>query len=499
MPRALRITLVFPGGIYSGSQLGAPEDLPAPSRIFEAFVAAAAGGPYANRKERVLVADESDREAVRWLEETEPIGIVPPPLRANSYSARRYRWRASPVDPADTSFEPRVALGGPIEILWPEPPEDVLRSLRRLAPEVTHIGRAECNVIVSVDSVELDDHEPTLLRLAAGGRGPGLVMRIPTSGRFAALERAYAEATKPGPHGTGSLGKQAPDHIVTGDNHESTRLVRFTADTYESWPYDEVIELEIEGEPPAALGAPENRVQAAVGVHRALVRAIGENVPQFVTGRDGDGPLRGPGHLAIQFTRPPGADQLRVALAVPRHVPDADRLQLLDALERPLRIGFRDTDGTPHRFTATHLRHVSAQPYWPAGNSILTSEVPVCLEATGGPRSGGWTLDDSLACSVGYALRGVLEEQGVQWGTGWSFRQELAQRLREEYGVVVRARRVRRLASHFAHKVSPGTLLVAVHAFVSLGELDSAGTGFLALGRARHLGGGLLRPLGGDS
>jgi hypothetical protein len=58
---------------------------------------------------------------------------------------------------------------------------------------------------------------------------------------------------------------------------------------------------------------------------------------------------------------------------------------------------------------------------------------------------------------------------------------------------------VRRLASHFAHKVSPGTLLVAVHAFVSLGELDSAGTGFLALGRARHLGGGLLRPLGGDS
>lgn len=497
MPRALRITLVFPGGIYSGSQLGAAEDLPSPSRVYEAFVAAAAGGPSAERRDRVLVARDADREAVRWLEEHPPIGIVPPPLRGNSYSARRYRWRASPVDPMDTDFEPRAALGGPIEILWPEAPDPVIQALRRLAPEVTHVGRAECNVIASVDAVEFENDGSGMLRIAEG-RGPGRVMRIPTAGRFVALERAYAEAIKPGAHTTGSLGKQASDHIVTGDNHEYTALARFTASGYEAWPYDEVIELQITDGPEKALMLDTNRVAAALGVHRALVRAIGDNVPSFVTGRNEDGPLRGPGHLAIHLTRPPGSPQLRVLLAVPRWAPAADRVQLLEALERPLRVGFRDVDGAAQRFTISSPEHVSAQPYWPTGGGIRRSEIPVCLEATGGPRAGGWTLDDSLACSVGYALRGVLEELGHEWGTGWSFRRELVRILTDEYGVIVRARRARPPASHFVHKVTPGTLLVAVHAFVSLGRLDPGGTGFLALGRARHLGGGLLRPLGGD-
>src|SRR5690606_16452864 len=128
-------------------------------------------------------------------------------------------------------------------------------------------------------------------------------------------------------------------------------------------------------------------------------------------------------------------------------------------LERPLRVGFRDARGTVGRFTICSPEYTSARPYWRTGSGVFRSEVPVCLEATGGPRTGGWTLDDSLACSVGYAFRGILEERGHEWGKGWSFRQELAELVREEYGVIVRAHRVRRPASNFVHKANPGTLL----------------------------------------
>ena len=65
-------------------------------------------------------------------------------------------------------------------------------------------------------------------------------------------------------------------------------------------------------------------------------------------------------------------------------------------------------------------------------------------------------------------------------------------------GVRANARRVASGASAFVHRASPRDLLVAVHANVELGELAPAPGGLLALGRARHMGGGLLEPVRGD-
>ena len=53
---ALAISLSFPRGVYSGGTLGLSEDLPAHARVYEAFVAAAAGGPAARPEGNVLVA-----------------------------------------------------------------------------------------------------------------------------------------------------------------------------------------------------------------------------------------------------------------------------------------------------------------------------------------------------------------------------------------------------------------------------------------------------------
>jgi len=93
-------------------------------------------------------------------------------------------------------------------------------------------------------------------------------------------------------------------------------------------------------------------------------------------------------------------------------------------------------------------------------------------------------------------MRGVLEREGFEWARGWAFRKQLVDLLRNEHGVDARARRVRGPAGAYLHRAPEGALVVAVNAVVSLGRLDPSGSGLLALGRARHLGGGLLRPTG---
>jgi CRISPR-associated protein Csb2 len=255
-----------------------------------------------------------------------------------------------------------------------------------------------------------------------------------------------------------------------------------------AWPFAEAWHLELSSALPRWALRLDRRVAVAVAVHRALVAAIGADVPAFVSGRDGHGPLQGAGHLAIHLVR--AADgRPEVVLGLPVAVQEADRATLLDALAaRPtVRLGRR----------AVRLGYPvigSALPFWPRKSSELATVVPMVLDTAGTPRRGSWTLDDAVICSVGYALRGALEDAGMIWGRGWRFRQALVEELRGR-GVQARARRVPERASLFVHRAPPGALLVAADALVTLGNLAPAPGGLLALGRSRHLGGGLLAPL----
>jgi len=504
----LAIEVAFPRGVYSGSAFGAQEELPDHARLHEAFVAAAAGGPAATPGGRVLVARADHRRAVEWLEQTDPVGVVVPPLDLHPRDARRYRWRASPVAAADTPFEPQVALGGPVTYLWPRAPDDVLAALEELGREVTHLGRADSVVAVRVFAA--DSRPVAGLHRVASRRGPGRVMRIPRAGRFRSLVDAHAQASRPGRHGTGPIGKQAPDLLVTGANDEALALRRFEpVGLGVEWPFAELWEMGVSrvgtSEEPddeialrREMARPQNRVAVAVGVHRALVHAIGDDVPAFVRGRDGDAPLRGAGHLAIHVRPQSAGDALGVLLALPRDTPAVDREQLARAVERPLRAGARLASGRPVRYVVRNPVPRPAVPFWPVDDPVMRTEVPFVVDVNGGPRGGGWTLDDATVCSVGFALRGVLERQGMEWGEGWRFRERLVDTLRRVHGVRARAVRVRRNAARFAHRVRPGDLIVAAHAAVDLGELAPERGGFIAIGRARHLGGGLLVP-GGTS
>lgn len=491
MSAGLRIGLTFPAG-YSGANGGEPEELPSFARLHEAFVAAAAGGPWAEVDGRVLVASAEHRDAVAWLEEHEPEAIAVPPVRLSVPTADRYRRRASPMTLVGSAFEPRSTLRGEVAYYWPAAPYEVVQHLRVIASEVTHVGRADSVVTVDVRHVEQVRDERLLV--AAAGRGPGRLMAVPVAGRVTALEEAHRDASRVGRHDAGPMGKQAPDHMVTGANDAHTVVRRYApAGAEVDWPYSEVLEMAVRGRSAAwALRSPRRRVAAAVAVHRALVRAIGTDVPAFVTGRDGAGPLRGAGHLAIQIVADRGTGNVSIALAVPPHVQAADRARLVEQVERGLRVrlaGIGDVSlGSPQWRSATR--------YWESENGPMHLATPMVLDVPGHPKRGPWSLEDGVVASIGFAFRGVLERAGVEWQPGWAFRRDLVARLREEWGVAARAERVHGPAGAHLHRAPRGDLLVAAHAEVRLGRLAAPSGGFVALGRARHLGGGLLVPVG---
>lgn len=238
MADSLLIRLEFPRCAYSGADFGAAEALPAPARVQSAFLAAAAGGPFADVEGRQLVADERHRNAVRWLELHKPLAIVAPRVKITTYTARRYRLRAARVPFLnDTPFEPFAALDGPVTYVWPAADRDVLEALAELAPEVTHVGRAESVVIVDVSQGALPDDRSRLL-LRVDGRGPGEVLRVPTPGRVDALEAAHAKATGKGRYGPGSKGRQASDEPVETAGELATTPCRFTQDdAVGPWPF----------------------------------------------------------------------------------------------------------------------------------------------------------------------------------------------------------------------------------------------------------------------
>jgi CRISPR-associated protein Csb2 len=487
--QALLVRVAFPRGVYSGGDLGTPEELPSPARVHAAFVSAAAGGPWAGVDDRVLVAGEDHEQALRWLEEHDPIGVLAPAARMVNYRVSRYRLRAAVNHANETEFEPFTALSGSITYAWPAADRDVLTALRTLAPEVTHVGRADSIAIVDVWQGEIDQRGPGFLSCVAG-RGPGRELRVPTAGRFAALVDAHRRALRRGGHGAGSTGRQASDQPVDGIGEQGTRLARFAAAAEPTrWPFSEVWRVPVDGSLSRDAFRVDRRVRTAVAVHRAVIAAIGDDVPAFVTGRDGDQPLRGAGHLAIHLTQLIAGTQPELLFAIPAGAPEADRATLIGALVRRPTVRIA---GRTLRLDAPKI--ASALEFWPERSEVMATEVPMVLDAPGTPRVGRWTLDDAVLCSIGYALRGMLEADGISWGSGWQFRQTLVATLRER-GVSARARRVTGSASPFTHRARDGDLLVAVHGTVTLGEFAADGRRLLALGRARHLGGGLLRPV----
>lgn len=513
---ALVIEVRFPLGIYQGAALGRVELLPSPARLFEAFVAAAAAGPHAVRAPidarseearrlkvpkgtTVLSPRDEDIVALRWLEEHEPLGLSLPgaePRPCQPERVDRYRVKAGISNELD-DFEPRVAVPGVIEYAWPSAPPNVEQRLALLASEITHVGRADSIAIVTVRSGTFDPASPNALALHTT-RGRGTIVRIPQRGRLDNLLLNHIRLTcVAGKHGKESKARPADrvtSPLLVGTGERRLAPVRGAA----RWPYDEVLALPLKLRRQHWVLRREYRVPFAAAIHKAIVRTIGSAVPEFVRGKEGENPLRGPGHLAIQPLR--RRDQALVAFAIPTHVSDADRAVLLEALEDGLVVAF-----ARRKIVLDPPIRESALPFWSTRNGLMQSAVPVVLDAPGYPRKFPWTLEDATLCSIGYAMRGVLERRDtepssgvpqLEWGTGWEFRRALVDHLREHCGVRARVKRVLKSPAPYFYKAREGELIVAVDCVVDLGALAPEPGGFLALGKARHVGGGLLEPNG---
>lgn len=168
-------------GAYGAADVSARGEIewpPHPDRVFQAFVDAAAG---------------CAQPALQWLEAQSAPGIVcgeavPLQWGRNGAAFVPVNYPRSGL-PDEREKQPRVfplaVVDGPAGFVWPDPPADVLASLRAVAARITHVGRADSLAMVSVEEGD------ALLRWLPHPGGT-LSLRVPCAGRLAELDQAFA-------------------------------------------------------------------------------------------------------------------------------------------------------------------------------------------------------------------------------------------------------------------------------------------------------------------
>jgi CRISPR-associated protein Csb2 len=182
---ALRID--FLNGTYHAAEPTAPtqpEWPPAPDRIFQALVAAAAslGLPL----EPLTALEVPPELAFGDALATGANLYVPAAFTAQKGDEPRTRSNVGKSDPA------MVGIADPVFVAWPDAPVGFAEWLRPVAAAVTHLGRCKSPV-----QVQLVDALPELAhRLAPRPDGDEL-LRVPSPGRLAALEAAFQAKVRP--------------------------------------------------------------------------------------------------------------------------------------------------------------------------------------------------------------------------------------------------------------------------------------------------------------
>ena len=243
----------------------------------------------------------------------------------------------------------------------------------------------------------------------------------------------------------------------------------------------------------------ESRVTWCVALHRLLAARIGEAAPSSVTGRYGDGELRPPNRVAIHaldasLARHLGLTTSAMVVLLPRGLESQDMARLTAALGGQLRLRSALGEG---RLTLS--KEVAADEFWAHprhGSTRLWLPEPAMVSETrrqaddGGER---WTLGHAALLSVGFVFKESFPAVAGKRAY-WSLVREVRQR-------GVRAMNVRLVAdSHverYAYKFPNGAIAQPFTALIDLGELADDRT-VLALGQARHVGGGLLMPVDVD-
>ncbi len=493
----------LPLGTYQGAAAdGRTERMPSVVRLHSALLCAAGFGPRAVPDGEQLRPCDADEAALRWLEENPPDGVVIPEITVTGVEGIAYRddgtlygrpGKSLTVKKLPKAPGTSVAVAGRFVWSWREdPPAGIRTALTALCGDVPYLGTTESPVRLTAgtDEVELTHHAKRDAGLFTPG---GLDISVCRPGRTAELVAAHElRAAMPrepkSPYGT--------DEASTSDEppREAVRPLRYMPleEPVTGVPWSQVILL-----PLSAAVEPRYRVRWAVAVHRALVDILDENAPPLVTGAYPDGTARPANRLAVHLLdkKAPvlgGFDgQGAIALLAPAGAAAAD-LEVLDQAVASLRT-IRGPRGRLMRVTG-QARVVSGARFWapPApGRLRLWCTAPATVPDTRGVRGAEWTFAHAALLSLGFVFKGQLPSVA---GRGDAYYLRLAEAVTEAGAAVVRTEALRTTdVGAYVHRVNDHAVVRPYNAVVWLGDLAGPQT-VVAIGQARHMGGGLLVP-----
>lgn len=495
----------LPLGTYRARTPGGQLDpVPSPARLHAALLCAAGAGPRAALDGTGLGPNEQDRGALTWLEEHPPDGVRLPrtcEVRTPYYNYRREGTlvKEGGVGPKDKvvsrSMVGLVTVEGPFAWTWREPPpSEVQESLGALCSDVAYLGNAESPVRLRVGRAR-----PTHRRAPQAdlfGTAPGLDVGMAAQGRTEALVRAHVAQQKPP--------SAAADRYSTSEAPRSAQFVEIgrqagrylpVAPSAEpDGPWSTVLLAGFGDRQDKLRG--EDHVGWAIAVHRALIALVGDGAPAVLTGTYLPGVAQPANRIALQLFAPDavlaaGLNHHGPVLGVllPSGASETDLAIVTQAFARLRRV----TWGRAVR-TLIPLPARSARAFWPAGGAGLFEVRPAAVADTR-PLGRDWTIADALALSLGFVLRHRPELQGGGRGDA---RHRTTARLVTEAGLSVHA--VERVMdgdlSRYVHRIDPSRVAQPYRARLSLGGLLDNRV-LVCLGQTRHLGGGLLVPVGG--
>lgn len=497
----------FPLGVFQGRGADGSSRDPFPDvyRLQGALTQAAGKGSTAIVKDGDLRPSATALAALTWLD-SHPADAIEVPATVAAHSGRRelasYRAEGVFERKGEALIEKkrrpdlrnRIAFGGRVGWLWRNVPDDVADTLNELSADVSCLGEADSPVVL-----ESGDVQPTHHRTVGAtqfGSTKGLRVGCPTPGTTSAREAQY-EADRP---------RKQPS--VASDKFSLTQMPS-------SSPVVQRRRVEVyerpRAEPPAtpwkralifgsSVDLPEERrVAWCVAFHRLITARSGDDAPPIITGVYPQGTPRPANRVAIQaldasLARHVGCDGPAFAVLIPREMNSQELSRLNSALSGRLRVwsGWGEAHLTP-------LVEVSADEFWAPpkeGASRLWVPVPgLVSETRRQPDENGerWTLRHAALLSLAFVFKDSLA-LGAERRPYWAL-----SRAAEAEGV--RVFNPRRIAdSHverYAYKYPPDAVVQPFSALIDIGRLAGPCT-VLAVGQARHVGGGLLVPLDVD-
>ena len=334
---------------------------PHPDRVYQSLVDAA------------CLTDQAELDALRWLESQPPPALVVPDavemMPADTFV---------PVNYPDAGFDlearnkqprsfPMVWPKGAVSMVWPDAPDAVMASLVRIGNRVSHVGRAESQVLASVTAgtatAELVPHPQGNISL-----------RVPSAGRFDVLEAAYR------------AGRYAPPAV-------SMAYLRSRA-LVGSGPWSELITLRLR-HPLSLLRV----VDATAALRRAMLSLLGDDAPASVHGHGADGAAADATHVAwvglpnlSPFAK---GELLGLGMALPRGMQARDRARCLQALlvvDHVIVNGRRIVLAPPSQALSLEAKS------WTRPSSMWRSVTPVVLDRY--PKKGKLTVENIITTGL---------------------------------------------------------------------------------------------------